>query len=67
VRDEVDDLLVQQTGDRARQTGKPGEVPENEKLLYEIQVEVALTLDEVYRLEALLADVERQRYGSFRP
>ena len=55
VQAEVDDLLVQQAGNR-----KP---PENERLLYEVQVEVALTLDEVYRLEALLEDVERERYG----
>ncbi len=63
VKDEVDELLVQQTGDRVKQTGNKDEAPENEKLLYEIQVEVALTLDEVYRLEALLADIERERYG----
>lgn len=35
-----------------------------EKQLYEIQREVALTLEEVYRLEALLVDAERERYGA---
>ncbi|MDY3553071.1 hypothetical protein R5W24_002162 [Gemmata sp. JC717] len=49
VRTEVDQLLVQQSG--------------IERQLYEIQREVALTLDEVYRLEALLVDAERERYG----
>lgn len=49
VRTEVDELLVRQTG--------------IEKQLYEIQREVGLTLEEVYRLEALLIDVERERYA----
>lgn len=49
VRAEVDQLLVKQTG--------------IEKQLYEIQREVALTLDEVYRLEAGLVNTERERYG----
>lgn len=49
VRTEVDELLVQQTG--------------IERQLYEIQREVGLTLEEVYRLDALLAEVERERYG----
>ncbi|HEY1192045.1 MAG TPA: hypothetical protein VGE74_30730 [Gemmata sp.] len=49
VKAEVDRLLVQQTG--------------IEKQLYEIQREVGLTLEEVYRFEALLVDVERERYG----
>ena len=49
VRTEVDELLVRQTG--------------IEKELYETQREVALTLEEVYRLEALLIQVERERYG----
>jgi hypothetical protein len=34
-----------------------------EKQLYEIQREVGLTLEEVYRLEDLLAATERERYG----
>ena len=46
---EVDELLVRQSG--------------IEKQLYEIQRVVALTLEDVYRLEALLAAVERERYG----
>lgn len=50
VRAEVDQLLVQQTG--------------IEQQLYEIQREVGLTLEEVYRLEAFLVDVERERYGA---
>ncbi|AWM41428.1 hypothetical protein GobsT_75240 [Gemmata obscuriglobus] len=49
VRAEVDQSLVRQSN--------------IERQLYEIQREVALTLDEVYRLEALLVDVERERYG----
>jgi hypothetical protein len=49
VKAEVDDLLVKQSG--------------IEKQLFEIQREVGLTLEEVYRLEKLLADVERERYG----
>lgn len=49
VRDEVDELLVQQTG--------------IEKQLYDVQREVGLTLEEVYRLDALLVDIERERYG----
>jgi hypothetical protein len=49
VKTEVDDLLVKQTG--------------IEKQLFEIQREVGLTLEEVYRLEKLLADIERERYG----
>ena len=49
VKAEVDELLVKQTG--------------IEKQLYEIQREVGLTLEEVYRLEALLTEVERERFG----
>jgi hypothetical protein len=49
VKGEVDELLVRQTG--------------IEKQLYEVQREVALTLEEVYRLESLLVSVERERYG----
>ena len=49
VRTEVDELLVQQTG--------------IEQQLYAIQREVGLTLEEVYRLDALLAETERERYG----
>jgi hypothetical protein len=49
VKSEVDELLVRQTG--------------IEKQLFELQREVSLTLEEVYRLEALLARVERERYG----
>jgi hypothetical protein len=53
VKAEVDELLVRQTG--------------IEKQLFEIQREVALTLDEVYRLEALLTATERERYGKTPP
>ncbi len=49
IKGEVDELLVRQTG--------------IEKQLYEAQREVALTLEEVYRLESLLTAVERERYG----
>lgn len=49
VKNEVDELLVKQTG--------------IEKQLFEIQREVGLTLEEVYRLEALLSKVERERFG----
>jgi hypothetical protein len=49
VKGEVDELLVRQTG--------------IEKQLYEVQREVALTLEEVYRLERLLTNVERERYN----
>jgi chromosome segregation ATPase len=49
VKGEVDELLVRQTG--------------IEKQLYEVQREVALTLEEVYRLEALLTATERERYN----
>lgn len=49
VKGEVDELLV-------RQTGVEGQ-------LYELQREVALTLEEVYRLEALLTNTERERYN----
>jgi hypothetical protein len=49
VKGEVDELLVRQSG--------------IEKQLYEVQREVALTLEEVYRLESLLAATERERYG----
>ncbi|VTR91019.1 unnamed protein product [Gemmata massiliana] len=49
VRAEIDEQLVRQTG--------------FEKQLYEIQREVSLTLEEVYRLDALLVDIERERYG----
>lgn len=49
VKGEVDELLV-------RQTGVEGQ-------LYEIQREVALTLEEVYRLETLLTRTERERYN----
>lgn len=50
VKAEVDELLVRQTA--------------REKDLFEVQREVALTLDEVYRLEVLLAAKERERYGA---
>jgi hypothetical protein len=49
IKNEVDEKLVRQT--------------EIETELFETQREVALTLEEVYRLEALLAAVERERYG----
>jgi hypothetical protein len=49
IKAEVDALLV-------RQSAIEGQ-------LFEIQREVALTLDEVYRLEKLLSDTERERYG----
>jgi hypothetical protein len=49
VKNEVDELLVKQTG--------------IEKQLFEIQRVVALTLEEVYRLELLLAATERERFG----
>lgn len=49
VKGEVDDLLVRQSG--------------IEKQLFEVQREVALTLDEVYRLEQLLVEKERERSG----
>ncbi|MBM3982953.1 MAG: hypothetical protein FJ304_22315 [Planctomycetes bacterium] len=49
IKNEVDEKLVRQT--------------EIETDLFETQREVALTLEEVYRLEALLAAVERERYG----
>ena len=45
----MDELLVRQSG--------------IEKQLYEIQREVGLTLEDVYRLEELLARTERERYG----
>lgn len=50
VKAEVDELLVNQTN--------------IEKVLYEIQREVGLTLDEVYKLEAELERKERERFGS---
>ncbi len=49
IKAEVDTMLLRQSG--------------IEKQLFEIQREVALTLDEVYRLEALLTTIERQRYS----
>ena len=49
VKAEVDELLVRQTG--------------IEQQLFEIQREVGLTLEDVYRLDALLAATERERYG----
>lgn len=49
VKGEVDELLVRQSG--------------IEKQLFEVQREVALTLEEVYRLDKLLTQVERERYG----
>jgi hypothetical protein len=49
LKGEVDELLVRQTGLEAQ--------------LFEIQREVALTLEEVYRLELLLDATERERFG----
>lgn len=49
VKNEVDELLVRQSGIEAQ--------------LFEVQREVALTLDEVYRLEQLLIEKERERSG----
>jgi hypothetical protein len=49
VKNEVDELLVRQSGIEAQ--------------LFEVQREVALTLDEVYRLEQLLTEKERERSG----
>jgi hypothetical protein len=49
LKDEVDELLVTQTG--------------IEQKLLETQRNVSLTLEEVYRLERLLAAIERERYG----
>lgn len=49
VKAEVDEMLVRQTA--------------IEQQLFEVQREVALTLEEVYRLEDLLRAVERERYG----
>lgn len=49
IKAEVDELLVRQSG--------------IEKQLFEVQREVGLTLEEVYRLEELLTDVERERFG----
>lgn len=49
VKNEVDELLVRQTG--------------IEQQLFEIQREVGLTLEDVYRLEALLDRAERSRFG----
>lgn len=49
VKSEVDELLVRQSGIEAQ--------------LFEVQREVALTLDEVYRLEQLLIEKERERSG----
>ena len=49
VKNEVDELLVRQSG--------------IEQQLYDLQREVGLTLEDVYRLEALLARVERARFG----
>lgn len=49
VKNEVDELLVRQSGIEAQ--------------LFEVQREVALTLDEVYRLEQLLVEKERERSG----
>ncbi len=49
VKDEVDQLLVRQST--------------AEKKLFEAQRLVSLTLEDVYRLEALLIEVERERYG----
>ncbi len=49
VKTEVDELLVRQSG--------------IEKQLFEVQREVGLTLEEVYRLEALLIATERERFG----
>lgn len=49
VKTEVDELLLRQSG--------------IEKQLFEIQREVGLTLEDVYRLEALLDATERERFG----
>ncbi|QJW96266.1 hypothetical protein [Frigoriglobus tundricola] len=49
VKAEVDELLVRQTA--------------MEKQLFEVQREVGLTLEDVYRLEALLDAAERERFG----
>ena len=49
VKNEVDELLVRQSG--------------IEQQLYDLQREVGLTLEDVYRLEALLDRVERARFG----
>jgi hypothetical protein len=49
IKQQVDELLVQQTS--------------TERQLFEVQREVGLTLEEVYRLEALLAATERERFG----
>jgi hypothetical protein len=49
VKNEVDELLVKQTN--------------IEKQLFEIQREVGLTLEDVYRLEQLLDSTERERFG----
>ena len=49
VKNEVDELLVKQTG--------------LETQLFEIQREVGLTLEDVYRLELLLEATERERFG----
>ena len=49
VKNEVDELLVRQSG--------------IEQQLYDLQREVGLTLEDVYRLEILLDRVERARFG----
>jgi hypothetical protein len=49
VKAEVDEMLVRQTG--------------IEKQMFEIQREVSLTLEDVYRLEAILDATERERFG----
>ena len=49
VKAEVDELLVQQA--------------KVEKQLFELQREVSLTLEDVYRLEAMLDAAERERFG----
>jgi hypothetical protein len=49
IKAEVDELLVRQSG--------------IEKQLFEVQRVVGLTLEEVYRLEELLTDIERERFG----
>jgi hypothetical protein len=49
IKAEVDEQLVKQSA--------------IEKQLFEVQREVGLTLEEVYRLETLLANIERERYG----
>ncbi len=49
VKNEVDELLVRQSALEAQ--------------LFDVQREVALTLDEVYRLEQLLVEKERERSG----